>query len=92
MGLFRIRVYPRKSAAKIWLFLFPSLHRRQHRRSPATFIFHVLYMAGDAVWLVLSDNDSICARLSAAVMTLAASGAGRLSVDRIESLMTTRAR
>src|ERR1700687_2548182 len=55
-------------------------------------VLDVLDVAGDTIWFVLSDHHPVCAGLSAAVMTLAASGARRLPIDRIESLVTTGTR
>src|SRR5207247_943544 len=55
-------------------------------------ILNMLHVARNAIWFVLSNQDPICAGLSAAVMTLAASGARRLPIDGIESLVATGTR
>jgi hypothetical protein len=55
-------------------------------------VFDVLHVTRNAVGLVRGDERPLRPGFDVTVVTLAASGARRLAVDGIESLMTTRAR
>ena len=54
-------------------------------------IFDMLNMTRSAVWFVPGNYHSLCYQLESAVVAVAASGARRFAVYRIESFVTTRA-
>ena len=56
------------------------------------FVPDVLDMAGSAIRLTFSNQSKACSWINFAVMASAACGARRDTVDRIECLVTTRAR
>ena len=74
--------------AGTWSILVQS--SRHQGRIPVAFVFYMLNMTRGAVGLVFGNEYSIGSQLDAAVVTVAAGGAGSFAVDRIRTLVAAR--